>query len=591
MASKVAELLLKIKTSGEESINKVSELMGGLGTIAVGAMAAIGAAIVKSVSEYGEQEKAVNSLTRTMVNNGVYSKELKDAYLEQADALSKVTLFGDEQIIQAQSAFSQQAKGVKLTKEYTNAILDFAQAQGIDAANAAELVGKAVGTGTNALARYGIELSSTASKSEKMTQVLAGLNSKFGGQATAATDGLGSLQLLSKSVGELFENVGSRLAPTITFLAKELLSLVNTSPMLDSFINAVGDGFNFISRMGYSVALTFEQAGTVIGGTLGTIAGSLELLVSGKFSAAKDALVSGFEEIGNQTTSITEKYATKIQALADAHYNSQVENAAKEKELLVQSLAQKNQIIEEDRISQQEKYLENAIAESELKSQTDLALLSGRQSAIYASEVADADRRYQLAVTQNDKNKALQDKYRATQLMNDAKYNEARLENLKGTLGTITSLSSSSNATLAGIGKAAALTQIAIDTPVAIGRALASAPPPFNYGLAAAVGLAMGQQAAKISGVQLAEGGIVMPRPGGTQATIGEAGQAEAVIPLDRASEFGLGSGGKNNITLVVNGGMLGTETEAREFAIAIDKELLKLRRNNESVSFDSGVI
>jgi len=259
--------------------------------------------------------------------------------------------------------------------------------------------------------------------------------------------------------------------------------------------------------------------------------------------------------------------------------------------LLIQSLSQKNQIIEEDRISQQEKYLENAIAESELKSQTDLALLSGRQSAIYAAEVADADRRYQLAVTQNDKNKALQDKYRATQLMNEAKYNESRLENLKGTLGTITSLSSSSNATLAGIGKAAALTQIAIDTPVAIGRALASAPPPFNYGLAAAVGLAMGQQAAKISGVQLAEGGIVMPRPGGTQATIGEAGQAEAVIPLDRAAEFGLGGGGGRNITLVVNGGMLGTETEAREFAIAIDKELLKLRRNNESVSFDSGVI
>ena len=81
-----------------------------------------------------------------------------------------------------------------------------------------------------------------------------------------------------------------------------------------------------------------------------------------------------------------------------------------------------------------------------------------------------------------------------------------------------------------------------------------------------------------------------MPRVGGTQATIGEAGQPEAVIPLDRFSEFGMGGGG-TTVVINVQGGMLGSESEAREFALAVDKELLKLRRNNESVSFDSGVI
>jgi hypothetical protein len=154
----------------------------------------------------------------------------------------------------------------------------------------------------------------------------------------------------------------------------------------------------------------------------------------------------------------------------------------------------------------------------------------------------------------------------------------------------IASLSKSGNSTLATIGKAAALTQIAIDTPVAIGRALSAAPPPFNFALAAGVAAAMAAQTANVLGVPLAEGGIVLPRAGGTQATIGEAGQAEAVIPLDRMAEFGMGGGG-SNITIVVNGGMLGTETEAREFAKVLDQELLKLRRNNESVSFDSGVI
>jgi hypothetical protein len=46
----------------------------------------------------------------------------------------------------------------------------------------------------------------------------------------------------------------------------------------------------------------------------------------------------------------------------------------------------------------------------------------------------------------------------------------------------------------------------------------------------------------------LAEGGIVLPRPGGTIARIGEAGQAEAVIPLDR-----FGSMGGNTYVININ--------------------------------------
>jgi hypothetical protein len=48
----------------------------------------------------------------------------------------------------------------------------------------------------------------------------------------------------------------------------------------------------------------------------------------------------------------------------------------------------------------------------------------------------------------------------------------------------------------------------------------------------------------------LAEGGIVTSA---TLAVIGEAGP-EAVIPLNRAGEFGMGGGG-NNVTIHVNGG------------------------------------
>jgi hypothetical protein len=57
-----------------------------------------------------------------------------------------------------------------------------------------------------------------------------------------------------------------------------------------------------------------------------------------------------------------------------------------------------------------------------------------------------------------------------------------------------------------------------------------------------------------ISIPRLAEGGIVMPRPGGVLANIAEAGQAEAVIPLDRLGSM-TGKGG-NTYNITVNGGV-----------------------------------
>ena len=62
-------------------------------------------------------------------------------------------------------------------------------------------------------------------------------------------------------------------------------------------------------------------------------------------------------------------------------------------------------------------------------------------------------------------------------------------------------------------------------------------------------------------GVKLAEGGIVPARMGGTLATIGEGGQAEAVIPLDRFDDI-VGKRGGASVNIVVNAGM-GTDGAA----------------------------
>lgn len=72
----------------------------------------------------------------------------------------------------------------------------------------------------------------------------------------------------------------------------------------------------------------------------------------------------------------------------------------------------------------------------------------------------------------------------------------------------------------------------------------------------------------------MADGGIVLPTPGGTLAIIGEAGQSEAVIPLDRLDAMmGRGSG---NISITVNAGM---GTDGQDVGRKIVDEIIRYER------------
>jgi hypothetical protein len=77
----------------------------------------------------------------------------------------------------------------------------------------------------------------------------------------------------------------------------------------------------------------------------------------------------------------------------------------------------------------------------------------------------------------------------------------AQFNNLKSSFSTIATLQESSSKELAAVGKAAAITNATIDGYAAVQKALASAPPPFNFAIAALVGVAAAANVAKIAGI------------------------------------------------------------------------------------------
>lgn len=146
-----------------------------------------------------------------------------EALLKNASALQALTIHGDEEIINAQSLIANFIREESIINRLLPAIIDMADAKQINLASAADLVTKSVASETNALARYGIQITGAAGSTERANSAIKALNRAFGGtgQALAQTD-VGKIQQTVNLIGDIKEEIGNNLIP----IQKEYYQLV-----------------------------------------------------------------------------------------------------------------------------------------------------------------------------------------------------------------------------------------------------------------------------------------------------------------------------------------------------------------------------
>jgi len=180
---------------------------------------AFGAASVKA---FDDQVKAETKLRTSLKGNEEAFKRLA----KQARELQKETLFGDEATIEAQSFLAQLGLNEQAILKLTPLIQDFATAQGIGLTDAAKLVAKSVGSSTNALSRYGIQIEGAVGSSDRLDSAVGALSTAFGGQAKAiAKEGLGPLTQLKNELGDVSEEFGKLVLEQIEPLKQSLQGL------------------------------------------------------------------------------------------------------------------------------------------------------------------------------------------------------------------------------------------------------------------------------------------------------------------------------------------------------------------------------
>ena len=91
----------------------------------------------------------------------------------------------------------------------------------MDLTVAADLVSKTLGSSTNAMSRYGIQVTGAVGSTERLESLTNNLANVFGGQASAQAQTMaGSIEQAKNAMGDAAETIGNLLAPSVIKAAK-----------------------------------------------------------------------------------------------------------------------------------------------------------------------------------------------------------------------------------------------------------------------------------------------------------------------------------------------------------------------------------
>ena len=563
------------------------------------------------VNAYLQSETATNKLTVALKNQGILTRKTLDDSLAFSSALQNQTGISDELITETQALLTTFGITGIILQETTKNALDLSAGLGIDLKTAALHLGKAFMGETSTLSKLGIKIAEGTAESEKFGAVMAVLQQRFGGSAAAALDTYaGRVSLLKEKWGDVKEMIGHALMPVLETLMNVLMRYIDALNLLFNQLNSVTSAmamFKMAMLEGGKSLLEFfmnmygaipgmsklwKLMGIDIEESIGTMKAAIDdeiAKVNQSATNAKEAADKYTEAELQKTNMMFEQHqlrnefiTAEEQRTADAAIKKQEEELAK---------TQADFIAELERLNQQE------IAKNALFSQ-----YTGQKAQILSKGLTVEQQMNFLALK-----KRLEDqkKFGEANLLEEKTLSFARVElekkeqkirediqrqrvqNLSSTLNYVSSLSDSKTRALAIVGKAAAVAQATWDTYKAANMAWAAPPgPPWSAVYVAAVTAAGLANVARIQGVNMAAGGMVLPSSAGMPARLAEAGKPEVVIPLDDertkeklADVFG-------GVTININAGTLVADDRSiMELAGRIDEALFSLNRNRRSVA------
>lgn len=534
------KVVVKYEVDGKQAQKGTSKLSGAMKKLAIvgiggalAALAALGIALKSAVKLAGIQEKAIKDLTSAMKNNGTFSKKAASEAIAFAAALQKQSVFGDEAIISAQGLLVSlgRLKGEGLNSA-TQATADLAARLGIDLKSAASLVGKTLGSSTNALARYGVSVEGAVGSSERLESLTKNIADLFGGSAKAQTETFdGRVQQLKNSFGDLLEGIGFRLIPVLTTVVEKFKNVTDS-------INGI---FEALDKMKKESEAPFQLQRKAAN----DLTEELKLLKSayddqrkaganeGVLRATKELITSKQKllSIAQIELSLLEAAQKKREETETGESPAEKARREADEKAEVQSAAASKTIATKAAENEELRQLDEEMAEEKREKDEKKLELEEENAARSAAIKA----KYDKIAEKEDAKKAKADLTLARAQA------QAKLD-IESSFNTLISTATATKSLeLFNIGKAGAIATATMKTWEAANNALASVPFPFNIaaaGLITAAGIANVVAIEAQPAPKFANGGLVQPTSGGTNVTMGEAGEQELGLPSSKVQSF-----------------------------------------------------
>ncbi len=265
--------------------------VAAIGSVAL-ALRGIARGIKESIELAAVQELAFNALEGALAPLGEEATKVARALAKDAAELQKVSRFGDEVIINAQALIASFVREEDAIKAATRATIDLAEAKGFDLVAAADLVSKTLGSSTNALTRYGIEVTGAVGSTERLNSLTENIAKVFGGRALKATETFaGAMDQLKNSIGDAKEGLGQAVTGNQSFITsirdgtkfiqENEATFIRFGEAVIKFTVAIGKAATFVIGV-------FDEMGQVIGDKINAVLIPLREAVDGvEISEAK----------------------------------------------------------------------------------------------------------------------------------------------------------------------------------------------------------------------------------------------------------------------------------------------------------------
>lgn len=512
------------------------------------------------IAASAEQEAAQAKLNFALANTGRFTATSAQSFSEYADALSKNSMVGDDVILKnaalIQSYTNLSEEGLKRA---TQASLDWSTVTGQSMETTSALIAKASEGNIESLRRYGIFVESTGDKAKDFEAVLAAIEKKAGGAAADSINTFAGAQFqLANAAGEVGESLGNIITQNPVFVSAMkggTLALQDFQKFLTenqgAIMGLVNEGFRllvdtipFVVDGAIAMAQSFTFARDSLNSLLGTDLESKLQNLQTQLEAVRKAnegvvnietgaqvktisemaleeqikRVEGEIHAADTITNTRQKMYDGLSASAAAFRDAQnlaideanasdvaKEMAIKDQKLLAQS--EQAALDEENRLAKEQQTIANYAK--------DLEYFKGKLTAEEIEQIA-SDNRKLLAQGKfqeaERKMAAARDKAKRNDIFAIRKFEEMtdkeKLAAMQQSFQQIATLTQSSNDTLFGIGKAFAIADATIRGAQAVQLALSSAPPPFNFVLAALVGAAALTNVQKIANTKKPTGAL-----------------------------------------------------------------------------------